>query len=108
MYFISQGTVELYDNDNDSEAKRILHSSDTFCEETLFNSQPVQYSAKCVDYVDTFVLEKSDFEYMLTMYPEAVQAISAVVGRWWGISHLHRSKVHRMSIFQSTTYEDLL
>ena len=108
MYFISDGIVELYANDDDSEAKRTLHPSDTCCEETLFNSQPVQYSAKCVGYVDTFVLEKKDFEDMLTIYPEAIQAISAVVGRGWGINHLHRSKALRMSIYQSIMYDDLL
>ena len=52
MYFISNGMVELYENDDDSEAKKILHPRDNFCEETLFSIQPVQYSAKCVDYVD--------------------------------------------------------
>ena len=108
MYFISHGTIQLYDNDDDKEPKRVLCPSDYFCEETLFSSQPVPYSAKCVDYVDTFVLEKKDFEGMLTLYPEAIQAISSIVGRGWGVNYLHRSKAHRMSIYQSTMYDDLL
>ena len=108
MYFISQGRVELYDNEDDSEPKRTLHPSDSLCEETLFDDQPVKYSAKCVDYVDTFVLEKSDLENMLTFYPEAIQAISAVVGRRWAINYLYRSKEHRMSIYQKTLFDDLI
>ena len=108
MYFISQGTVELYDNEDDSEAARILHPSDTLCEETLFNNQPVQYSAKCAEYVDVFVLEKGDLENMLTFYPEAIQAISAVVGRRWAINLLYRSKGHRLSIYQRTMFDDLI
>lgn len=109
MYFISQGTVELYDNEDDSEVKRILHPSDSLCEETLFDdNQPVQYSAKCVEYVDVFVLEKNDLENMLTLYPEAIQAISVVVGRRWAINLLFRSKGHRMSIYQRTMLDDLI
>ena len=109
MYFISQGTVGLYDDDDDdSEAKQVLHSGDTFCEETLFNNQPVQYSVKSIDYVDVFVLNKNDFEGMLTAYPETIQAISSVVGRGWGVNYLHRSKAQRMSVYQSTMYDDLL
>lgn len=109
MYFISNGTVELYENDDDSEAKKILRPRDNFCEETLFSNQPVQYSAKCVDYVDMFVLEKTDFEDMLTIYPESIQAISSIVGRGWGINYLHRSKARRMSIPQNnTSYDGIL
>ena len=101
MYFISNGTVELHKNDDDSEAKKILCPRDNFCEETLFSSQPVQYSAKCVDYVNMFLLEKTDFE---DIYPESIQAISSIVGRGWGINYLHRSKACRMSIPQNNSY----
>ena len=108
MYFISQGIVDLYDDEDDSDAKRILHPSDTLCEETLFDDRPIQYSAKCADYVDVFVLEKDDLETMLAFYPEAIQAISAVVGRRWAVNLLYRSKGHRMSIYQRTMFDDLI
>ena len=106
VYFISQGTVKLYNDDG--EVIKTLHPGNAFCEGTLFNNQPIQYSAKSVDYVDTFVLEKKDFEDILTIYPETIQAISSVVGKGWGIDYLHRSKAYRMSIYQSTMYDDLL
>ena len=109
IYFISNGTVELYDNDDNDEVEKTLYPSDIFCEETLFNSQPVQYSAKCVGYVDTYVLEKTDFEDMLVTYPEAIEAISSVVGKGWGIHYLHCSKARHLDTYQNVTlYEGIL
>ena len=51
-------------------------------------------------------MEKTDFEDMLTIYPESIQAISSFVGRGWGVNYMHRSKACRMSIPQNNTSYD--
>ena len=106
IYFISNGTVELYDSD---EVEKTLHPNDIFCEETLFHSQPVQYSAKCVGYVDIYVLEKVDFEEILVIYPEAIETMSSVVGKGWGLHYLHCSKARHLNTYQNVMlYEGIL
>jgi len=103
MYFISNGKAEVYDYDGNGSTK-ILQTGDCFCEETLFNNEPAKYSVKSIDYVDVFVLHKKDFDEMLTMHPEAVQAISQHMGQNWGMNYLHRSKTHRMSIIHPALF----
>ena len=91
MYFVSNRKAEVYDYDGNGST-RILQTGYCFCEETLFNNEPAQYSVKSIEYVDVFVLHKKEFDEMLTIYPEAVQVISQTMGQTWGRSYLHHSK----------------
>ena len=81
MYFISNGTVELYENDDDSEAKKILRPRD---KETLFNSQFNQFNI-LPNVLITLIC-------LCWKRPESIQVISSIVGRGWGVNYLHRSK----------------
>ena len=106
MYFVSNGKAELYDYDGNGST-RILQTGDCFCEETLLNNEPARYSVKSIDYLDVFVLHKTDFAKLLSIYPEIIQMISQHYNGTWSMNHLHSGKAHRLTVGHQTFLEIL-
>ena len=74
MYFISQGTVDVFSADGKT-AYATLHEGDFFGEIALLFSQPRTANVRAIDYCDLYALDKETFERILTRYPHFMQHI---------------------------------
>ena len=68
MYFISQGTVELLDDDEENILVRLSEGS-FFGEMALILDQPRAASLRSADYTDLYILERTEFEQVISKYP---------------------------------------
>lgn len=78
MYFISQGTVELLDDDERNVLVSLSEGS-FFGEMALILDQPRAASLRSTDYTDLYVLDRSSFERVVNKYPEFHQKLNAIL-----------------------------
>jgi CRP-like cAMP-binding protein len=74
MYFISQGTVEVFSPDGRT-MYATLQEGDFFGEIALLFSQPRTANVRAVTYCDLYALDKETFGHILTHYPNFMQHI---------------------------------
>ena len=72
MYIIKRGSVRIYKG---SEEVAMLGEKSFFGEMALISDQPRTASAKTVEESEVFVLEKHDFDLLLSKNPTAEKAI---------------------------------
>lgn len=77
MYFICRGQVEVIDENG--RAVNTLDEGNFFGEVSLFLVQPRNASIRAVTLCDLFVLEKSDFNRILSDHPQIVEYLRKVL-----------------------------
>ncbi len=77
MYFIIQGELEVVSGDG-KKVIAILRDGNFFGEISLFKNSPRTASVKAVTYSDLYILEKKNFEQILSRFPSVAEQLHAV------------------------------
>ncbi|OMJ86016.1 hypothetical protein SteCoe_12516 [Stentor coeruleus] len=78
MYFLQNGTVDIYQKATNSVYSE-LGAKSYFGEIAFFIEKPRCASAKCMDFVDLLSLSRNNVNYLLEKFPEAMQATNMLV-----------------------------
>jgi hyperpolarization activated cyclic nucleotide-gated potassium channel 2 len=80
LYFILQGTVDIYHHRTNSSFKEITKGK-YFGEIGFFTNKPRTASVKCLDFVDILALSHDKVDFILEKFPEANEATKLLADR---------------------------